>query len=351
MHPNLTKRDAPVFFMRRSDRLIARLRHMFYGIRFAGQVGAPLIMVWSPLPTFSQQFDGTDYHLDHIFNIREHYANGGARQLVLYDSVTPFPPDLPNLEGAEFASMRPANFDRHYFLSERPVVYSGRYDPYQFADEQKSREQLNAEVRTIYTGLPHNTVVARILATAREKLDCEDYAILHVRRGDVGEMLRRDIPLLAAGTLDRRQLKLTLGHYLARTAPFSFYYPEIERCLEAGMRIVFTSDSPETLAHFTKKFGPKPFVDINKYVRARVPIQKAFLDFNMMIGAKRIISTGSTYATFAATLGDCELVNVARNGDIEQFEEFLIQEYAPDLAANLSFRRILLEEMKDVQVS
>src|SRR5579871_6938548 len=100
-------RRRPTFFMKRSDRLIARLRHLLYALRFAQQVDGQVIFAWTPLPSWFQQFDSRDYHVNYIFDIRRHYADGGARRLVFFDSVTPFPTDLPSLQGPDFEAMRP----------------------------------------------------------------------------------------------------------------------------------------------------------------------------------------------------------------------------------------------------
>jgi hypothetical protein len=345
---NESRKPRPTFFMKRSDRLIARLKHLLYGMRFAKQVDGQMIMAWTPLPTWFEQFDSRDYHVNLIFDIREYYAAGGSYDLIFFDSITPFPAGLLSLQGPEFESMRPSRFDRQFFLDGAPTVYSGVYHGFQFADEMKSLSQLDAEVREIYASLPLDPVVARILAAAKEKMGADKYAVLHVRKGDVGEMLKRDLPSLASGTLDMKALRLTLSHYVSRTAPFEFYYPEIEKCIDEKLRILFTSDSPETLQHFTAKFGAKHFVDINRFIRARYPIQKAFLDFNMMIGGTKIISTGSTYAAFAAVLGGSKISSVAMTGSTETLVDFLFHEYAPDLVANLKLRQLLGEEVDAV---
>jgi hypothetical protein len=117
---------------------------------------------------------------------------------------------------------------------------------------------------------------------------------------------------------------------------------------ECQLKILFTSDSPETLGHFSEKFGPKHFIDINRFARARYPIQKAFLDFNMMIGGTKIISTGSTYATFAAMLGGSPLISVAMTGSVDQSVQFLFDEYCPALSTDGRVRRLLEEEIVSV---
>lgn len=337
----------PVFFLKRSDRLIARLRHLVYALRFAQQIDGVVILAWAPLPKYFQQFDTENYEVDRIFDVREHYAQGGHERLVFFHSVIPFPKSILSLQGSEFEHCRPDKFSRRELLARpEPVFYSGAYVNFQFEDEQKSTVEMGQEVQAIFEAIPRNEVIVRVVEAAKDKLGGERYVALHVRRGDVGEMIKRDLPRLAMGQLEAAQLRLTISHYLSRTAPYSFYYPAVERAIAEGSRILFTSDSPETLTHFAEKYGPTNFVDVNRFVRARYPIQKAFMDFLMLADAKRIVSTGSTYAAFAATLGGSELINVARGGPIETLEQFLISEYAPELSSNRRVREILQKEIE-----
>ena len=101
----------------------------------------------------------------------------------------------------------------------------------------------------------------------------------------------------------------------------------------------------QTLQHFVKAFGRQHFVDSEMF-RARYPIQKAFLDFNLLLGAESIVSTGSNYASFAATLANSELTNVAVAGSLEQLETHLHNEYLRDIAIGSDARRSLRDELE-----
>ena len=336
----MSDRNRPLFFMKRSDRLIARLRHLLYGVRFAQQVDGQVVFVWTPLPEYFQQFDTASYEIDRLFDVRRFYEEGGYRRIIFFHSVSPFPPGLSSLQDASYDVYRPSGFRRSDF-GPGSLTYSGLYVGYQFDDERKTPADLSREVRDIYRSLPLDAVVSRILDTAKSKINADSYAALHVRKGDVGAMCRRDLTLLASDTISDSALRLTLNHYLARTAPYAFYYPAIEKSISDGAKILFSSDSPETLLHFVKKYGPSHFIDVNKYARARYPIQKAFLDFNMLVGATRIISTGSTYAAFAAELGGSAVVNVATSGSLDQLVGFLLTEYGSDLdLSDAAIRRV-----------
>jgi hypothetical protein len=335
----------PTFFVKRGDRLIARLKHMFHAWRFADQVHGRVVMMWPPNPAFWHQFDGADYSPSHIFDLRTFYAEGGGDDLVFLEGKLAFPAQRRSLRDDEFAAMRSHKFERDYFIRHAPTFHEQHAMTFSFKDEPRSREYTNRSIRKLYDRLPHDPVFARSLKTAQDKLGTEDYVGLHVRRGDVAEMLRLDLPKLADDALPPERLALLIGHYVCRTALDEFYYPEIEAAIRAGRKVVYFSDSPGTLTDFANAFGRRYFVDAETF-RARHPIQKAFLDFNLLIGAGTIVSTGSNYASFAATLGKAELINVAAAGSIDQLEEHLYTTYLGGAILRPETRRTLRRELE-----
>ncbi|WP_425065292.1 hypothetical protein [Reyranella sp.] len=332
-------------FVRRGDRLIARLKHLFYAWRFADQIDARVVMVWPSLPVFWHQFDGTDYSPSLIFNLRDFYAAGGGDDLVFLEGPVGYPLPRRSLRDKEFAAMRPRAFDRAYFAENPSTFYEQDAVVFSFADEPRTREYTYKTLRKLYDRLPHDAAITRSIGIAGQRIGDEQYVGLHVRRGDVDEMLRQDLPKLAEGALSPERLALLMGHYVCRTALNEFYYKSIEAAIAAGQRIVYFSDSPDTMDHFVKTFGRRHFVDAGAF-RMRYPIQKAFLDFNLLVGASRIISTGSNYASFAATLGNSELTNVAVAGSLEQLEKYLHVEYLSDVQIGADGSRILRDELE-----
>ena len=250
----LSSASRPTFFMKRSDRLIARLQHLFHGMRFAKQVDGQMIMVWTPLPTFFHQFDTSEYHIDRIFDIREFYANGGYKDLIFFHSVAPFPKGLKSLQDPEYEAARKVGFSRDELSKPDFLGYSGIYVNFKFEDEKKSTSAVSEEVRSIFRSIPLEPTVQRILDFARGMIKTETYTALHVRQGDVGQMIRRDLPELAKGNLDSKQLALTIGHYLGRTAPYSFYYGEIQRAIEKGSTILSNTQLNEEDVHKKKNY-------------------------------------------------------------------------------------------------
>jgi hypothetical protein len=335
----------PTFVVKRGDRLIARLKHMFYAWRFADQVNGRVVMMWPPNPVFWHQFDGADYSPSLIFDLRRFYAEGSGDDLVFLEGKLAFPAERRSLRDDEFAAMRSHKFERDYFIRHAPTFHEQHAMTFSFKDEPRSREYTSRSIRKLYDRLPHDPAFARSLKLAQDKLGTDDYVGLHVRRGDVAEMLRVDRPQLAGGGLPPERLALLMGHYVCRTALDEFYYPDIEAAIRAGRKVVYFSDSPGTLADFANAFGRRYFVDAGTF-RARQPIQKAFLDFNLLIGAGTIISTGSNYASFAATLGKAELINVAAAGSIDQLEEHLYATYLKGMILRPEMRRALRRELE-----
>jgi hypothetical protein len=337
--------ERTTIFVRRGDRLIARLKHLFYAWRFADQVGGRVVMVWPPLPVFWHQFDGTDYSPSLIFNLRDFYGAGGGDELIFLEGPVPYPMPRRSLRDREFASMRPRNFDREQFLQNPSTFHELDAAVFYFSDEPRTKEYTHKTLRRLYDRLPHDPTIVRTLELARQKIGDEHYIGLHVRRGDVEEMLRMDLPKLADNTLAPERLALLMGHYVCRTALNEFYYGPIEDAIRAGFKIVYFSDTPESLEHFAQTFGRRHFVDAGLF-RMRYPIQKAFLDFNLLVGANSITSTGSNYASFAATLSNSELTNVAVAGTLERLEEHLYEEFLKDVSVGSEGRRALRDELE-----
>jgi len=333
--------------VKRSDRLIARLKQALYAWRFAEQVNGRVVVMWPPPPVAKFQSYGPEYSPSRLFDLQQFYADGGADSFVFLEGSTPFPPpeQRRSLQDAEFASMRPYNFDRELFIRESPILYEQHAPVFAFKDEPRGGEHVQRTLRDIYRRLPLDPLIKRTLDRSKESFG-DDYVALHVRRGDIMENLKLELPQLANGPLPPDRLALILGHYVARTALDEFYYPEIEAALKSKRKIVYFSDTPGTISHFAKKFGARHFYDGDR-IRGRYPIQKAFTDFNLMIGAKKIIGTGSNFASFAATLGGGESVNVSAAGTLDRMEQYLFDTYLANVDIGAAGRELLRTELEN----
>jgi hypothetical protein len=335
--------------VKRSDRLIARLKQALYAWRFADQVQGRVVVMWPPPPATQFHLYGPEYSPSRLFDLRRFYADGGADSLVFLEGSTPFPPpeERRSLQDAEFASMRPNKFDRDFFLREAPLLHEIFAPIFVFKDEPRGREyseHMRRTLRNVYQRLPLDPLIKRTLDRIKESFG-DGYVVVHVRRGDVMEMLRVELPRLANGVLQPDRLALILAHYVTRTALDEFYYPEIDAAIKSKRRIVYFSDTPGTISHFTEKFGARHFYD-GERIRGRYPIQKAFTDFNLMIGAEKIISTASNFASLAAVLGTGESVNVAAIGTLDRLEQHLHEAYLSNVDIGPTGRQLLRAELE-----
>jgi hypothetical protein len=310
----------PIFFIKRGDRLIARLKHLFYAWRFAQQVDGLVIMAWpDELPEFWHQFDGPMYSVSLIFDLREFYARGGADSVVFMGERKGTPPwrwDGPSLYDAEYEAMRFNRFPRDMFARDGLVFYEPRLMRFQLEDERKPSAVIQRELGVLFNRIPPTPPIQRAIEQARARLANSSYVGLHVRRGDTFEQLRRELPGFFDGATTRERVEFLMGHFLVRTAPFELYEPAVRRAIEEKKKIAYFSDSPETIDWFRKKFGATHFMDMSK-LQLRIPIQKAFLDFAILKDSERIVSTRSNYASFGAELSGAERVIVSADDTAE----------------------------------
>jgi hypothetical protein len=310
--------SSPVFFVRRGDRLIARLKHLLYGWRFAKQVGGRVVVLWPPPGTWSK-YDGHDYSPSLIFDTARLAQDPNTRDLRFLETAETFPPDGRSLQHAEFAPLRNNKFRRDFFEQKGLVFYEGNLMQYAFADEKLGRPALNAAVSRLFALLPLHPEVAGVLAKIQADLDGKDFVCVHARGGDVFGMMREELPRLADGLLSDAGLTRIIGHYVVRTAPLELYIPWIEKAVAEGLKVVFSSDSPEQIEWFKKRFGADHFIDLANYT-AEFPIQKALVDFMILMRGRRLIGTRSNFSSLASDLAGIQLVTVsaaANNGMTE----------------------------------
>lgn len=281
-----------------------------------------------------------------IFDLQKFYGEGGAEQLVFLEGRIPFPEASRSVKDPEFARQAPDQFDLAYFKREAPTFHELLPIIYTFADEPKGIDYFRKSLRQAYESLPHHPLVTRILDDSRARIRADAYIGLHVRRGDIIDLLRMTLAKLDSGDLPRSQLASALRAYVGRTTLYNSYYAAIEEAIEQRVKIVFFSDSPETYDHFVSRFGARNFINGDRFVKPRYPIQKAFIDFNLLVGASRIIGTGgSIFSSFAAMLGSGCYVNVAGVETLESMENNLYNDCLVGLEIGAASRGIIHAEM------
>lgn len=309
---------SPVFFVRRGDRLIARLKHLLYGWRFAKQVGGRVVVLWPSSGTWSN-LDGDSYSPSLIFDTAQMAQDPETRDLQFIETAEPLPPDGRSLEDAEFAAMRNNKFQRDFFKQRGLAFYEANLVQYSFADEKLRRPLINAELSRLFNLLPLNPQVVGVLEKIRADMEGKEFVCVHARGGDIFDMMRDELPGIIDKSLSDSGLKRIIGHYVARTAPLEFYIPWIERAVGEGMKVVFSSDTPGQIEWFKERFGSDHFIDLADY-EAEHPIQKALVDFTTLTRGRRLLGTRSNFSSLASDLGGIQHVIVsaaANNGMAE----------------------------------
>lgn len=315
--------NRPVFFLRRGARLIARLQLLIYCWRFARQVNGRIVMLWTPATELSQRFDGALFHPSYIFDLKRYYAAGGGDNLIFLEGPDPRDRDTVSVRDMEHLKLAEGGFDRAIFV-DKPLVFH-EYSPIlsRFADEPQDLAYFRGSLRETYDLLPHQQGIAVAVQRAQRAI-CDPYVALHVRRGDVWEHLRHYLPQVDDEELPRSRLETVLRGYVNRTTLLESYCEPVEAALRDGRKVVFFSDTPSTYQFFAERFGSRRIVNAARFAPTRLPIQKAFIDFNLLMNADSIIGTsGSAFSAFAAMIGAGKLHNVLGTATLEQMRQNL----------------------------
>lgn len=306
--------------------MVARLKCVYYAWRFIDRVDGQLFVIWPKLPErYSEENVG--YSPSQIFDLSNFYAAGGADRIQFLEGQCLFPESAVGLDGPAFAHRRPGSFELSDFADTDIVLSHRNRINYTYSDETADSPKVTGRVTELFRSLPIHPEIERVKEAFFERngLTPKGYDAVHVRRGDVFDMWRAEMPSLLASTTTPERLNLIIGHYISRTAPLQFYHPAISEIVKAGRKIIFTSDTPEIITHFRREFGPEYFIDLSG-LKMRNDIQKAFLDFLILADAGTIVGTSSNFSSFPAELGGATFVNVSGSGT----EDSLVKSFELD---------------------
>jgi hypothetical protein len=311
---------------RRRDRLISRLQAVLWSWRFARKMDAELFVYWPTADSKVAEFDGPDFRFGNIISLADLYLKTGDRSIVVFDDNGPADFGCPHLDyDPTYAAMRTGGFDPKALFEASPIHHTSGARRFRNVSE-KPRDVI-PDLRALYRTLPLNPLVAEDLDEALGFINSEGFTVAHVRRGDVLHQLSKTIGAFDGAPERQAQFVKYLDHFIARISPLQNFYAETDKAVEAGEKVLLMSDGGEDVTRaFEKRYGAGKVVSIDKIGRRRRPIQKAFLDFNVMVRATKIVTTRSNFGRFAASLSGAPCLDVTLTSGHESVAELFSNE-------------------------
>ncbi|QLC25969.1 hypothetical protein HFP57_13680 [Parasphingopyxis algicola] len=336
----------PTLVIGRSDRLIARLKSTLLAWRFLNQVNGRLIVNWPNIP---QRYGDECFRYSpaELFDLVQLHCDRGDELIFVEQRPMTFPPEATNLGDPEYKDYFRNGFPRDMFEGRDTLFANRGTAPFFFEDESAARADFPNQMSDLFHTLPLNIYIKTHLNRFYEKtgLGPGEYIALHIRRGDCYDMLLNELNGEAGASIDPKRVELLVGHFAIRTAPAEYYAEGIEQALSTGKKIVFTSDSPETIGTFRKKYGAREFIDLSMFKMA-IDIQKAFLDFLIIKNAAYVIGTSSNFSYFAAQLGKIDFYNATCAGPFEILQNQLETEILDHLDVPDETQALMMQKLE-----
>ncbi|MBL6459323.1 hypothetical protein JMJ55_28800 [Belnapia sp. T6] len=337
--------ERPLFIVRRGDRLSARLKSLLLSWRFSNEVGGQLVFCWFPRDrSLYGALPPEPYSAGLVWNLPLFYHERGFSELIFLDDEYRRNDTYQSLNDPIYEEFHKTGFKRENFIGKRLTFLENDHIRHQF--EGETEDSIMAQMRQLNDRLPLHPTILSTMARAQEELGDEPYVALHVRRGDILDLFKKALPELESGVTSDVVLKYVRAA-AGYTAPLGWYDPHVEEAIKAGERIVFFSDTPETFGHFEEVHGKRKIIRASTLTRSlRTPIQQAMAEFLLIKNAKRIIGTKSSFAGFAARLGDAPVVNVISKGNPKEFEKYFVEEVLQGATLPTEVTGRLLEQLR-----
>ena len=296
----------------------ARLANLMWTWRLATKVGARTLAFWPPMDDYYGEIAGVGDIID-LYQL----ATAPIRdeiQIVDGRPADMFVPSLVDL------NPRKACFPERYLVSPPgtyrtktplPVLESAR-GPLLVAGE--SKKAVAAEARELFARLPIRDVILRSLKAARRAYRPKGLVAVHVRRGDIVEVLKTAgagfVPEACepGSVLDRYT-----EHFFRACAPVETYQRMLQPFLDRGQDILLFSDSPEMAAPFVERFGDRVVLARELAPPTLTGLQQAMFELLLMSACGVIIGTKSTFGLLASVVGKAYFVDARNDATPEEF--------------------------------
>ncbi len=144
---------------------------------------------------------------------------------------------------------------------------------------------------------------------------------MHVRRGDIIEVLRSACSALTRGEETRAGplLEKYTGHFFKRCAPVEAYLRLLQPLADEGLDILFCSDSPDMAEPFRQRFGDRLVLAQDLAPPGLSNLPGAMFELLLMSRCRRIVGTKSAFGLLAALAGGSEFVDARFHSTPEEF--------------------------------
>lgn len=285
----------------RSDGLGTRILSAVYAQVLSGHIGVPLRVFWTPLgwpdPPHSPVLMHPR-HLRELFDGPHLFRDGQGEpygEIVVHEepvttglfSVFYNRDELAELSPGEVAQIARMGNGINYDFPTPLFGFMNRIP------------DLKGRVAEVASRINWTGTIRDALATLDRRAPLRECIAVHVRRGDILEMLRHSsLDLLADGLMIQ---------ILQRFMPLSAYFHAVDR--HRGGIVVCTEDRG-VVARFAERYGPERIVAC-----ADMPLsenQRAAMDLLLLSRSQRIIAPAvSFFSQCAASIGNTPLLNTS----------------------------------------
>jgi hypothetical protein len=301
----------------RKDGMGARVSNLLWTWRLARKIGARTLCYWPPLDSYYGAATG----VAELFDVGRIAATGLRHELAIVDARPSdhFSPRLIPLIPGE-------PVDPRLYAVSSARIEAGRDLPVMdtaigpLLAPGESAEQALAEVRQLFARLPLRGNLRLGIKHARRNAGLASMVAVHVRRGDIVEVLRHECAHFSPASLEPGSLlDRYTEHFFRGCAPTAAYLRLIRPYLKQGFRIAFFSDTPGAAAPFTKRFGDKMILGDSLAPAGLSGLQEALFEMAVMSRCHAIIGAKSQFSTLASMIGDTALVDARRHVTGEEF--------------------------------
>ena len=176
------------------------------------------------------------------------------------------------------------------------------------------------EARALFARLPLKPRIEKSLKAVNKMHKLNRMVAVHVRAGDIVEVLRSACLGFTPEALDEGSvLDRYTEHFLRGCAPPAAYLRLVRPYIKEGYGLLFFSDTPGAAHTYEKRF-PYKLVKAQDIAPVRLnPIQRALFEILMMSRCHAIIGAKSMFSSLASLIGGSPVIDARREATPDEF--------------------------------